>query len=279
MIPVIFGLSSALAWGAADFAGGMASRKTGIYRSVFFGETVGLLLLLAVTLRLGELAPDTQSLILAIMAGAIGTFGLLLLYHALATGTMSVAAPVSALMAAVLPVVVGAVTEGLPGPFTAVGFCFALAAVWLVSQSRDRVKGMLSHVAELRVPVLAGFGFGSFFILMHAATRSSTLWPMAAARAAGLLVTAFFLLVRGESWRVPRGAWPVIAINGSLDVTANALFILAGQTGRLDIAAVLGSLYPGGTVLLAWIVLKERLSRTQWIGIFAALLAILLFTF
>lgn len=279
MISVIFGLGSALAWGAADFAGGMASRRTGIYRSVFFGESIGLLLLLAIAFRMGEPAPEARSLILAALAGSIGTFGLLLLYHALATGTMSIAAPVSALMSAALPVVIGGLTEGLPGPATLLGFLFALTAVWLVSQSSEGGQDVLSHVAQLRIPVLAGVGFGLFFVLMHAATRSSTVWPMAAARGAGLFVTTVFMLVRRDSWQVPRSAWPVITVNGILDVTANGLFVLAGQTGRLDIAAVLGSLYPGGTVVLAWVVLKERLARTQWIGILAAMIAILLFTF
>jgi drug/metabolite transporter (DMT)-like permease len=279
VISVIFGLGSALAWGAADFAGGMASRRTGIYRSVFFGESIGLLLLLAIAFRMGEPAPEARSLILAALAGSIGTFGLLLLYHALATGTMSIAAPVSALMSAALPVVIGGLTEGLPGPATLLGFLFALTAVWLVSQSSEGGQDVLSHVAQLRIPVLAGVGFGLFFVLMHAATRSSTVWPMAAARGAGLFVTTVFMLVRRDSWQVPRSAWPVITVNGILDVTANGLFVLAGQTGRLDIAAVLGSLYPGGTVVLAWVVLKERLARTQWIGILAAMIAILLFTF
>jgi uncharacterized membrane protein len=246
---------------------------------VFFAEAIGLLLLLMVVIPVAEPAPDTRSLILAIVAGGLGTLGLLLLYHSLATGKMSIAAPVSALMAAVLPVIVGSFTEGVPGPLTLLGFVFALAAVWLVSQSKDGIKDVLSHVAELRIPVLAGVGFGSFFIFMHAATRTSTLWPMAAARAAGLLITGLFMLVRRESWQLPRSAWLWSGMNGSLDVAANGLFVLAGQTGRLDIAAVLGSLYPGGTVLLAWIVLRERLSRNQWIGIVAAMLAIGMFTF
>lgn len=278
MISVIFGLGSALAWGAADFAGGMASRRTGTYRAVFFGEAIGLTLLLAIAAKIGEPAPDMRSMGLAALAGGLGTFGLLLLYYALATGTMSIAAPVSALMAAVLPVIVGAFTEGIASPHTLLGFGFALAAVWLVSQSGDGVKDVLAHVAELRIPVLAGVGFGLFFVFMHAATTVSTLWPMAAARATGLVTTGIFMLVRGESWRLPRNTWLLSAVNGSLDVAANALFILAGQTGRLDIAAVLGSLYPGGTVLLAGAFLKERLSRNQWIGILGALIAIILFT-
>lgn len=279
LVSIIFGLSSALAWGAADFSGGLASRKIGAYRAVFFGETVGFSVFLPVALGVGEPALDARSWILAGLAGAVGTLGLLLLYHSLATSTMSIAAPVSALMTAILPVVVGSFTEGFPGPLTFLGFGFALTAVWLVSQSRDGVKDVLAHLSSLRLPLLAGVGFGSFFVLMHASAVHSTWWPIVAARAAGLLVIGLAMLVRRNSWSAPRSVWPVIVINGVLDVGANALFILAGRTGRLDISAVLGSLYPGGTVLLAWLVLKERLAPIQWLGIFAALIAIGLLAF
>jgi drug/metabolite transporter (DMT)-like permease len=278
VVSVLFGLSSALAWGAADFAGGLASRKTGAYRAVFFGEAVGFSAFLPVAAGIGGPMPDARSLILAALAGSLGILGLLLLYHSLATGKMSVAAPVSALMAAILPVVVGSFSEGFPGALTFLGFGLALAAVWLVSQSRDGMQDALGHLSSLRLPLLAGIGFGAFFVCMHAAAVRSTWWPIVVARGAGLIVIGIFMLVRRDSWSVPRSIWPVIVINGVLDVTANALYILAGRTGRLDVAAVLGSLYPGATVVLAWLVLRERLSRTQWIGILAALGAIITFT-
>jgi drug/metabolite transporter (DMT)-like permease len=276
LLSIVYGLTSALAWGAADFTGGLATRRVGAYRAVLFGESVGLLFLLPVAFRVGETLPDVQSWILAALAGSLGTLGLLLLYHALATGTMSVAAPVSALMTAVLPVVVGSFTEGFPGPLTFLGFGLALMAIWLISQTGDGVKNILAHVSDLRLPLLAGIGFGSYFVLMHAAARHTTLWPMVASRAAGWLVIALFLLFRRDSWRVPSGAWPLITVNGILDVGGNAFFILAAQVGRLDIASVLSSLYPGATVVLAALVLKERLARNQWLGILSALIGIVL---
>jgi drug/metabolite transporter (DMT)-like permease len=278
VISILFGLCSALSWGVADFAGGLASRKTGAYRAVFFGETIGFSVFLPVALLAGEPKPDAYSLTSAALAGGLGTMGLLLLYHSLAIGTMSIAAPVSALMAAVLPVIVGSFSEGFPGLVTLIGFALALTAIWLISQSSHGTKDVLRHLTELRLPLLAGVGFGCFFILMHASATESTWWPIVIARSAGLLVTGLFMLSRGDRWMVPRRVWPILLVNGVLDVGANAFFILAGRAGRLDISAVLGSLYPGGTVLLAWIVLKERLSRTQWFGILAALIAIVLFT-
>ncbi len=276
MIPILLGLASAFSWGAADFTGGLVSRKTGAFRAVLLGETVGLLLLVPATLAVGERMPGLGSMAQAALAGALGTLGLVLLYHAMATGTMSIAAPVSALMTAILPVVVGSFSEGFPGPLTFVGFAFALAAVWLVSQSKDGVKDILSHISSLRLPLLAGVGFGCYFVLIHSAARDSTWWPMVASRAAGWLVIGLFMLSRGEGLEAPRGIWPIIIMNGILDVGGNAFYILAGHVGRLDVSAVVSSLYPGATVLLAWIVLKERLSRTQWLGIGAALIGIVL---
>lgn len=278
MLSISFGLLSALIWGAADFTGGIASRKTGAFRVVLFGEIVGMLVLVPIALALGDTIPDTQSWIRAAVAGALGTLGLLLLYHALATGTMSIAAPVSALMAAILPVVIGSLSEGIPTGTILIGFAFALMAVWLVSQNQQEPRNLLAHLSDLRLPLFAGVGFGCYFVLMHSAARESTLWPMVASRGAGLTVIALFMLLRRDSYRVPRSTWPIIALNGILDIGGNAFYILAGQTGRLDVSAVLSSLYPGATVILAWFILKERLSPTQWFGIGAALVAIVLFT-
>ena len=278
MLSILFGLTSALTWGAGDFTGGLAARRTGAYRAVFYGEAIGLLLLLMAVVATPQPLPDAKSILLSIAAGGLGTTGLLLLYSAMAQGKMSIAGPVSALLAAALPVIVGMITDGFPGYLTFLGFGLALAAIWLVSQSEDGVKDIFTHLSDLRLPLLAGVGFGLYFILMNAATREATLWPMVYSRGAGLLAMALFIIVRRDSFVTVRAAWPVMILNGILDVSGNFFYILAGQTGRLDISAVLSSLFPGSTVILAWIILKERLTRTQWLGILCALIAIILFT-
>lgn len=277
MLSVLYGLLSATIWGAADFTGGIATRKAGAFRVVLLGELVGELVLIPIALLVKDAVPDSGAIIQAVIGGALGTLGLLLLYHSLATGTMSIAAPVSALMAAVLPVIVGSFTEGIPTGLTMTGFAFALLAVWFVSQNDAGPRNILAHLSDLRLPLFAGVGFGCFFILMHAAARESTLWPMVASRGGGLVVIAFFMLLRRDSFRVARSAWSIIILNGLLDIGGNAFYILSGQLGRLDVSAVLGSLYPGATVVLAWFLLKERLSRTQWVGIVSAFVAIVLF--
>ena len=278
MLSILLGLTSAISWGAGDFTGGLAARRTGAYRAVFYGEAIGLVLLFAVVFTTPQPMPDFKSILLSIAAGALGTVGLMLLYSAMAQGKMSIAAPVSALLAAALPVIVGMIADGFPGYLTFLGFGFALAAIWLISQSEDGTKDIFTHLSDLKLPLLAGVGFGLYFVLMNAATRQTTFWPMVFSRSAGLLVTALFIIVRRDSFGTVRAAWPVMILNGILDVGGNFFYVLAGQAGRLDISAVLSSLFPGSTVILAWIILKERLTRTQWIGIAAVLIAIVLLT-
>jgi drug/metabolite transporter (DMT)-like permease len=279
LLSILYGLGAALSWGAGDFTGGLAARKAGAYRSVFYGEVVGVLVLLVLVVFAGEPLSNSRTWFMSMFAGALGSIGLLLLYHSMTLGLMSIAAPVSALLAAALPVVVGIFTEGLPEFLTVLGFGFALFAVWMVSQGENGVTNIFAHLADLKLPLLAGIGFGSYFVFMHEATRNGgIIWPMVASRAGGMLLVIGYLLMTRTSWKVDSSAWPLIFLNGVLDICGNAFFILAGQSGRLDVAAVLSALFPGATVLLAWIFLRERLMRNQWIGIFSALTAIVLMT-
>ncbi len=278
MLSIIFGLSAALGWGAADFTGGLASRRTGAYRAVFYSEAIGLVFIVIALIVIREPLPNLVPLGGAVFAGAIGTTGLLLLFHAMERGKMSIATPVSALMAATLPVVVGTLLAGFPGLLTFLGFILSLSAIWLISREEGNHSRILEHINELRLPLLAGLGFGTYFILVHQAAQQSTYWTMLASRIGGVLVMVMFMLAQQKNWQVSQDAWPLIALNGLLDVTANGFYILASQIGRLDIAAVLSSLYPAATVLLAAILLREHVVRSQAIGIGLALIAIIFLT-
>ena len=282
MLSILFGLGAALGWGAGDSTGGLASRKTGAYRTVFYSEVIGIALLLVIVQFSGEPLPNQKVWLVAMLAGALGTVGLMLLYHSMTLGLMSIATPVSALLAASLPVLVGIFKEGLPQILTIFGFGFALFAVWMISQGVDGVTNTLrvAHLSDLKLPLLAGIGFGLYFVLIHEATSAgAVIWPMAASRFGGMILIVTYILITRASWKVEDlSAWPMITLNGVLDISGNLFFILASQTGRLDVAAVLSSLFPGTTVMLAWIFLKERLSRNQWIGIGSALTAIILMT-
>ena len=278
MLSIIYGILSAATWGAGDFAGGLASRKVGAYRAVFYADFIGLLILVVASFVYREPFPSTSGWINSLLAGALGSFGLLILYHSLSIGQMSIAAPVSALFAALLPVIVGAITEGLPSAIQLIGFVLALAAIWLISQGDGKFH--ISRLSDLRFPILAGVGFGSYFIFIHnaAGDPNSFLWPMIISRAAGTVLVFFMVFARRETFIVPHDTWGVVLLNATLDLTGNFFYILASKSGRLDIAAVLSSLYPGSTVILAWLLLKEHLSRMQLVGILLALAAIFLFT-
>lgn len=273
IIPVVLGLFSALTWGAADFSGGLASRHSSAYGVVIGGQATGLALLLALVNLTGEPVPSLSSWLWGGAAGLCGGVGLSILYRALADGRMSVAAPVSALSAAILPVLVGTGTEGLPELWTLLGFALALAAIWLISRGED---GAAIRLKELVLPLAAGLTFGLFFVFMHQASRVSVLWPIVASRLTSITSLLVYALVKKQPWWPKRALWPLVALSGVLDIGGNSFYILAGQIGRMDVAAVLGSLYPGSTVALARLVLKERIARMQAIGILLALAAIAL---
>ncbi|KAF0109211.1 MAG: hypothetical protein FD146_255 [Anaerolineaceae bacterium] len=278
MLSILFGLSSALAWGAADFCGGLASRKAKAWQAVLFGQAVGLAALLVAAFLSGEALIGWFDWLLCAIAGSTGTLGLLLFFISMTRGRMSVAAPVSALMAAFLPVVVGMFTDGFPGWLTFGGFALALASIWFISQPDGGPKGLRLRLADLSLPLVAGITFGVYLILMHRGSQDGLFWPMVASRSAGVAVMIVYALAARRPVLPPKSAWPLIVLNGLLDITGNAFYILAGHAGRMDVAAVLASLYPGSTVALAGLFLHERINRLQVAGIAAALAAIVLMT-
>ena len=278
MISILYGLSSALAWGAADFCGGLASRKAKAYQAVLFGEAIGLAALLVAAVLSGEAPIGWSAWLMCTIAGSMGVLGLLLFFKAMAKGRMSVAAPVSALTAAILPVIVGSFVEGFPGWLTLAGFALALAAIWFISQPDGGPKSLRLRLADLSLPLVAGVSFGVYLILFHNGSQNGLFWPMVSSRLAGVVTMMIYTLFTRQSFVPPKPVWPLLILNGVLDVSGNGLYILAGQAGRMDVAAVLASLYPASTVLLAGVFLHERLNRLQLAGILAALAAIVLMT-
>jgi drug/metabolite transporter (DMT)-like permease len=278
LLSIFYGLISALTWGAADFTGGIASKRTVVYGVVIGAEGFGMLLFIILALVFRETIPPWQTWLWGAASGFSGGFGLLLLYRALSSGRMSVAAPVSAVIAAIIPVVVGAVVDGLPGGWTFAGILLALGAVWLIAQSEGGRENAAVRMNEIILPLVAGIVFGMYFVFMHQASREAFFWPIVASRLASTAGILAYALISRQHWVPERKQWPLIALSGVLDVSGNAFYVLAGQIGRLDVAAVLGSLYPGPTVLLAGVFLRERLNRLQLVGILAALVAIVLMT-
>jgi len=282
LLPILYGIASAATWGAADFIGGLASKRTSPYRVLFLGELAGFIPFLALALLSREPIPAIADLLWGALASLLGLAGLTLLYRALADGQMSVAAPVSALFAAILPVVFGFFTLGPPPLTTFLGFGFALLAVWFISQTeaaswRFPLRGLRSF-RDLRLPLLSGLFFGLYFIVVHRATLNAFFWPLVMARFAGFVAFGLYALITRQPAMPPRDVWGFCIINGVIDIGGNAFYILSAQTGRIDVAAVLGALYPASTVLLAWMFLKEKLTWLQTFGVLLAFAAIVLFT-
>jgi len=274
LLSLLFGLGAALIWGAADFNGGIASKRSNPYGVVTVAHAISLGLLLILVLLNGEAVPPPKDLLWASGAGICGGVGLLFLYRALAEGRMSVAAPVSGVLAASLPVLVGFFIDENPGVWVLFGFAMALAAVWLISGGGQ----LRVPFAELQQPIIAGIAFGGFFVFFERASQISLLWPLIGVRIVSVASLLGYAILTRQPWLPTKASLVPILLSSILDTLGNASFALSARTGRLDTAAVLSSLYPGGTVLLAWLFLKERISRLQVLGIILALSAIVMLT-
>jgi uncharacterized membrane protein len=246
-ISAVCGLSSATAWGAGDFFGGLAAKRTGVYAVVIGSQLFGVAALVAVALALGDGAVTSTNLGWGAVAGLSGAVGLLALYRALAVGRMGLGAPLSGVLSAALPVVVATRLEGFPGWLKLAGFSVALASVWFVAQSETGEW----RAADLALPTLAGVGFGGFIIIIARASGTAVLWPLVAARGASLVALTAFASAIGAPRFPPANRLGVVVASGVADAAGNAFLVLAARSGRLDVAAVLSSLYPASTVLLA----------------------------
>ena len=273
LFAVFSGLASAACWGAGDFSGGVATKHSNVYTVVIVSQFVGVIFLIAVALLILEPFSAPADMLLGAAAGISGVIGLVALYRGLAVGRMGIVAPVAAVVTAVVPVVFGFFREGLPAPQQLAGFVIALCAVWFISRSGNNER---PQVVELGLPLVAGLGFGLFFILIDRMSTGAVVWPLVAARLASIGLLLLFVSLRRQREVLTIRRLPVIALAGILDAGGNAFFTLAAQAGRLDIAAVLASLYPAATICLAWFILREKLVPQQWGGVAAALFAVVL---
>ena len=270
LITVLLGLAVSLSWGAGDFSGGLATRRANVMSVVIAAYAMGIALLIALALVWSEPFPSAIDMFWGTVAGLAGSVGLVAFYQALAVGRMGITAPITAVLAAALPVIFSAFFVGLPSLLQLTGFVLALIAVWFISRperATDRPKG-------LGLALLAGLGFGSFFILIDQVSFHAIFWPLAAAKLSSFIFILAIVLIRRQEVLPKKSAFPFVLLAGTLDVAGNAFFVLATHSGRLDVAAILSSLYPAVTVILARIFLKERLTRFQAIGILVALIAI-----
>lgn len=275
-LAALFALSAAVAYGVGDFLGGVAARRLPATAVVLWSHVVGLALLAATApLVGGDLT--TEALAVGAVAGVLGAAGITLFYRSLAVGTMSVVAPVAALLSAAVPVVVGLGSGDRPSTPAIGGIALALAAIVLVSREAPHVAAASSRRAQaLGLALVSGLAFGLFFVALDHAGDSAGIWPLVGARLASVGLFSILGAARLTSTTFPRGVAGAAVACGALDAVANVLYVVALSHGLLSVVSVLTALYPASTVLLARYILGEHLSPVQRVGLGVAIAAAML---
>jgi drug/metabolite transporter (DMT)-like permease len=272
-VTILLALASALVYGTADFLGGLASRRVAAVIVTFVSQCAGLAsLLLVLPFACGD-GLITTDLAWGAAGGLAGAVALVCFYGALAGGTMSVVAPLTAVVSAVVPVVTGLALGERPSAWALVGVGLALPAIALIARETADGPRRVSRPVLLAAFV-AGVGFGFFFVALAHTSGDSGLWPLVSARTASISLLAIVLVVTGRRPAPPRDSRVVIVTAGVLDTTANALYLAAATQGLLSLVAVIAALYPASTVVLARVVLGERVHRWQLGGFALAAVAV-----
>ena len=287
MAAIALGFASALVWGAADFLGGLKSRKLALFAVMLVSQAAGLAPLLIAAAVRGEAPPGAEILPWCALAALAGTIGLAAFYRGLATGAMGVVAPISS-SAAAIPVAVGIIGGERPGALQLAGIAVAIAGVVLVSwEPSERDEPVVRDPGETRparraatgvgLALVAAIGFGFFFVGLDEASDRDLLWALVLTRSistGGLVLGA--LLLRPPGLRLSGVDARDVALVGILDVAANALFAAGTTLGLVSVVSVLGSLYPVTTIILARFILHERLRPAQRGGAATALVGVAL---
>jgi drug/metabolite transporter (DMT)-like permease len=273
----LLALAASLSWGLGDFLAGLRARRLPVLTVLVVSQAAGVVTIALVVAVRGEAPPSAQYLGYAALAGAAGAVGLAALYRGLAVGSMSVVAPISA-TAAVVPVVFGVLTGERPSPAQAAGIVLAVVGVVLASRSRG-VDGRGRAVAEgAGLALVAALAFGLLLVALGEASEGDALWATLGMRAASFGLLVVTALVLRPSLALAERDLSVLVLIGILDTAGNALFALATTESLLSVVAVLGQLYPVVTVLLARILLGERLSTGQGAGVVGAFAGVALIT-
>jgi drug/metabolite transporter (DMT)-like permease len=279
----LLAIASAVFYGAADFTGGLATRRSGAIPVVLLSQAGGLVVLALILPLLPHASPTQSDLLWGAAAGVTGGIGVALLYRALAIGTMAVVAPATAICAVTIPVVISVLLGERPVPLAVAGIVVGIASIVLVSHQRPVAQPAdLPSESPRALPpgigtaLASGVAIGLFFLTLARTGSAAGMWPLVVARLVSVTLFAAIALAGRRSLRVPARVAALAIIGGIVDMLANALYMLAARQGPLSIVVTLSSLYPASTVLLARVLLGERLSRWQIVGIGSALTAVVL---
>lgn len=266
-MPIVLALCTAISYGVADYCGGRASRTVASSLVTLIGQSLSLVLVLVGLVVMGTPRPDAASLVWGAVGGVVGGGALVLFYFALANGAATVVAPITAVTSAVVPVVWSFVDGERPTLLAYAGIALALVAVALVSGAMGSPNAATSRLV-IACAVVAGAGFGVIFYAFSRAAEDSGLWPLAAARAASVPVVAAVVIATRPTLRLAAAEvrW-LVPLSGVLDMSANLTYLYASRgTEQLSSVAVVASLYPVSTVVLAMLIDRERVSRSQLVG-------------
>jgi drug/metabolite transporter (DMT)-like permease len=312
-IGAIIALAGGMVWGTGDFSGGLASQKARTLHVLLIASLSGLILLLVLAILWREPIPSLRSATFGLLAGIAGMIGLLSLYRGLSFGRASLVAPISSIVADAIPVAYSFFTQGAPKWTQWLGFALALVGIWFVAQSKpassdavpahpsttslnrrsdqdENVEAKINQSetmqgeakskdallkSSLRLALIAGLGFGFFFVLISQTESASAFGSLAVARTTMLVLCVVIVMFQRSGFDRP--AIHILSIfSGCFDAMGNALFLIAKQFTSIDVAVVLSSLYPASNVLLARFILKEHISRQQWLGLLVCMVAIAL---
>lgn len=276
----LLALLSAGFYGAADFTGGLATRRATAIPVVLLSQACGLVLVALALPLLPAATPSTADLLWGAAAGFAGGIGVALLYRALAVGTMSVVAPTTAVAAVALPVLTSIALGERPGWLAIVGILLGIVSIVLVSRqaapAHSQIGGSPDRPSGVGPALIAGIGIGVFLLALAQTRREAGMWPLLTDRIASVAFFAIVAVVGRRSLRMPVNLAALAIGGGALDMIANALYLLAVRIGPLSPVVTLSSLYPASTVLLARAILGERLSPWQIVGVVTALVAVVL---
>lgn len=272
---IFLALAAAISWGSGDFSGGLAARKLNQFQVLLLMTLSSLFLVTLFTLIYNESLPTTRDILLSIIAGISGALGLAALYRGLATGNAALVAPTAGVIGAIFPMVAGIYFQGLPGLLQLLGFALAIIGIWFVTAGDNGTQtGAQSGLVSA---ILAGLGFGGFLTLIAQIEGQQVFFPLIFSKCAALILAIG--LIKANNQTIPGlTSSPIALLSGLLDAGGNIFYLLATHYTRLDIVAVLASLYPALTVLLSNLILKEQISRFQWLGVAACTVAIVMIT-
>jgi drug/metabolite transporter (DMT)-like permease len=263
MKSIALALGASLTWGFADFFGPLKGRTYGALRVLFYVQIGGLVAIVLIVGARGK-GPADSAAFLAIPAAVSGTLGLYAYYRGIAVGAMSIVAPIAGI-SAIVPVIFGIASGDRPSGWQFPGMAFALGGVFLAS--REPGRGGSRFAAGAGLALLAAVGFGGYFPPMHAAGDADFWWASLIFRMTSTSVILATVAVRRPSLTIAPVQVPLLALIGIGDMLGNLLFAAASTSGLVSVTSVLASLYPIVTVVLARLVLRERVARSQEAGI------------